>query len=87
MFDRSLLADAALEFAVIADTHHMRLEPRELTEFESRRLQAGRAETAMRLVASLGCKLVIHLGDLVQAHPDGDRGAKRSALGPGARES
>ncbi len=70
MFDRSLLPDASFEFVVIADTHHMRVPAGAPTEFESRRLQADRAETALRLAASLDCELVIHMGDLVQAYPE-----------------
>ena len=70
IFDRSLLPKALFEFVVLTDTHYM-LEPRGRTvEFESRLKQTRRAETALRLSASLQPAFVIHLGDLVQEYPD-----------------
>jgi hypothetical protein len=76
MFDRSLLPDALFEFVVISDTHsYYRISesiiPSREGEFQfSRRLQAGRVETALQLVESLDPSLVIHLGDLINEYPE-----------------
>ncbi|MFP6768965.1 MAG: metallophosphoesterase [Planctomycetaceae bacterium] len=72
MFDRSLLPEAVCEFVVLADTHYM-IDPGDSeVEFESRRRQSARADVAWRMVASLGCPRVFHLGDLVQEFPGTD---------------
>ncbi len=72
MFDRSLLPEALCEFVVLADTHYL-IDPGDVeVEFESRRHQSARADVAWRMVASLDCPRVFHLGDLVQEFPGTD---------------
>ncbi|MDE3000498.1 MAG: metallophosphoesterase [Gemmatimonadota bacterium] len=70
MIDRSLMAHAEFEFVVLGDTHYM-LDPggRSL-EFESRRKQTARADTALGLAASLRPDFIVHMGDLVQEYPE-----------------
>ncbi len=73
MIDTTMLPDASFEFAVIADTHYM-LDPGDRPlEFESRRKQSRRAETALQEVASLNVELVFHMGDVVQEYPETER--------------
>lgn len=70
MFDRSYLPSADLEFVVMTDTHYMLDPGTRQVEFESRRLQASRAEHAYELVRSLDTSFIVHLGDLVQEFPE-----------------
>ncbi|MCZ6634447.1 MAG: metallophosphoesterase [bacterium] len=73
MFDTTFLQPADLEFVVIADTHYM-LDPGDRPlEFESRRKQTARAETALQLVADLDPAFVVHMGDLSQEYPEAER--------------
>ncbi|MFW6058947.1 MAG: metallophosphoesterase family protein [Phycisphaeraceae bacterium] len=70
MFDRSLLPPAESEFVVVADTHYMLDTTGKAVEFESRRKQSARAETALRQIAALAPPFVIHLGDIAQEYPE-----------------
>ncbi len=76
MIDRSLMAPAEFEFVVVGDTHTM-LDPGDRTlEFESRRKQTARADTALELAASLRPDFIVHMGDLVQEYPETRRHAE-----------
>ena len=76
MFDRSLMAPAEFEFVVLGDTHYM-LDPGDRAlEFESRRKQTVRADTALTLAASLSPDFLVHMGDLVQEYPETRRHRK-----------
>lgn len=73
MFDRSLLPKPRLEFVVVSDTHYLLDPGTRAVEFESRRLQTPRAERVLGLIAGLHPSFVVHLGDLVQEHPEAER--------------
>lgn len=73
MFDRSFLPEAQLEFVLVSDTHYMLDTTGSPVEFESRRKQSARAERALRLIAQLDPRFVVHLGDLVQEYPETER--------------
>lgn len=70
MYDCSLLLPARFEFVVVSDTHYMLPAEPEGAEFQSRLVQTARAETALRLAASLKAEFIVHLGDLVQEYPE-----------------
>ena len=73
MFDRSLLPKPRLEFVVVSDTHYLLDPGTRAVEFESRRLQTPRTERVLGLIAGLNPSFVVHLGDLVQEHPEAER--------------
>ena len=70
MIDRSLIAPAEFEFVVLGDTHYMLDPAGRALEFESRRKQTARADTALTLAASLRPDFLVHMGDLVQEYPE-----------------
>jgi len=81
-FDRSLLPDVLLEFAVIGDTHYI-LDPEPYAvEFASVREWPERAQWALALAASLKTDFAVHLGDLAEENPSkpGHCEARRQAL-------
>ena len=66
VFDRSFLAPAAFEFALVADTHYI-LDPEPYAvEFNSVRQWPQRAAWAIQTAAALEAEFVIHLGDLTE---------------------
>lgn len=69
-FDGSLMAPAEFEFVVLGDTHYMLDPGGRALEFESRRKQTVRADTALTLAASLRPDFLVHMGDLVQEYPE-----------------
>ncbi len=71
MLDRTYLEPAILEIAVVADTHFFHDPDNRPVEFASRRQQSARAERALREIAALAPDIVVHLGDLAQAVPEG----------------
>ena len=66
LFDRSFLPEAEIEFVLLSDTHYMLDPGTEALEFESRRLQSARIQSALSLLAALNIPFIVHLGDLVQ---------------------
>ena len=70
LFDRSFLPEAEIEFVLLSDTHYMLDPGTEALEFESRRLQSARIQSALDLLATLNIAFIVHLGDLVQEYPE-----------------